>query len=241
MNLIGLKQAVHYTVFSVTQQRWTLLATILASGVVQLDGSIINVALSSIDRDLSAGLAGLQWIVAGYALTLASFMILGGALSDRYGRKRVLMIGLLAFGISSLVCGFAVTTPLLVIARIVQGIAGALLVPGSLAILRAVYSDEKARASAIGTWTAFTGIAAVIGPLLGGWFVEHATWRWVFLMNGPLIAVTIVLFVRFVPETQDENARGSSVTSPPRPPTRASSPVASTVTTTTSPPATPPP
>ena len=88
MNLIGLKQAVHYTVFSVTQQRWTLLATILASGVVQLDGSIINVALSSIDRDLSAGLAGLQWIVAGYALTLASFMILGGALSDRYGRKR---------------------------------------------------------------------------------------------------------------------------------------------------------
>ncbi len=209
MNLIGLKQAVHYTVFSVTQQRWTLLATILASGVVQLDGSIINVALSSIDRDLSAGLAGLQWIVAGYALTLASFMILGGALSDRYGRKRVLMIGLLAFGISSLVCGFAVTTPLLVIARIVQGIAGALLVPGSLAILRAVYSDEKARASAIGTWTAFTGIAAVIGPLLGGWFVEHATWRWVFLMNGPLIAVTIVLFVRFVPETQDENARGA--------------------------------
>ena len=195
--------------FSVTQQRWTLLATILASGVVQLDGSIINVALSSIDRDLSAGLAGLQWIVAGYALTLSSFMILGGALSDRYGRKRVLMIGLLTFGISSLVCGFAANTPLLVIARIVQGIAGALLVPGSLAILRAVYTDEKARASAIGMWTAFTGIAAVIGPLMGGWFVEHTTWRWVFLINGPLIAVTIAMFLRFVPETQDENARGS--------------------------------
>jgi EmrB/QacA subfamily drug resistance transporter len=195
-------------VFSVTQQRWTLLATILASGVVQLDGSIINVALSSIDRDLNAGLAGLQWIVAGYALTLSSFMILGGALSDRYGRKRVLMIGLLAFGISSLVCGFAVSTPLLVIARIVQGIAGALLVPGSLAILRSVYTDEKARAGAIGIWTAFTGIAAVIGPLMGGWFVEHLTWRWVFLINGPLIAVTIALLVRFVPETQDENARG---------------------------------
>jgi EmrB/QacA subfamily drug resistance transporter len=196
-------------VFSITQQRWTLLATILASGVVQLDGSIINVALSSIDRDLNAGLAGLQWIVAGYALTLSSFMILGGALSDRYGRKRVLMIGLLCFGISSLVCGFAASTPLLVIARIVQGIAGALLVPGALAILRSVYTDEKARASAIGIWTAFTGIAAVIGPLMGGWFVEHTTWRWVFLINGPLIAVTIALFVRFVPETQDENARGS--------------------------------
>jgi EmrB/QacA subfamily drug resistance transporter len=195
-------------VFSVTQQRWTLLATILASGVVQLDGSIINVALSSIDQDLKAGLAGLQWIVAGYALTLASFMILGGALSDRYGRKRVLMVGLLAFGISSLVCGFAPNTPLLVMARIVQGIAGALLVPGSLAILRSVYTDEKARASAIGMWTAFTGIAAVIGPLIGGWFVEHTTWRWVFLINGPLIAVTMALFVRFVPETQDENARG---------------------------------
>jgi multidrug resistance protein len=135
-------------------------------------------------------------------------MILGGALSDRYGRKRVLMIGLLAFGISSLVCGFAANTPLLVIARIVQGIAGALLVPGSLAILRSVYTDEKARASAIGMWTAFTGIAAVIGPLMGGWFVEHTTWRWVFLINGPLIAVTIAMFVRFVPETQDENARG---------------------------------
>jgi EmrB/QacA subfamily drug resistance transporter len=195
-------------VFSVAQQRWTLLATILASGVVQLDGSIINVALSSIDRDLNAGLAGLQWIVAGYALTLSSFMILGGALSDRYGRKRVLMIGLLAFGISSLVCGFAANTPMLVIARIVQGIAGALLVPGSLAILRSVYTDEKARASAIGMWTAFTGIAAVIGPLMGGWFVEHTTWRWVFLINGPLIAVTVALFLRFVPETQDENARG---------------------------------
>jgi EmrB/QacA subfamily drug resistance transporter len=195
-------------VFSVTQQRWTLLATILASGVVQLEGSIINVALSSIDRDLRAGLAGLQWIVAGYALTLSSFMILGGALSDRYGRKRVLMIGLLAFGISSLVCGLAANTPLLVIARIVQGIAGALLVPGSLAILRSVYTDEQARASAIGMWTAFTGIAAVIGPLMGGWFVEHTTWRWVFLINGPLIAVTITMFVRFVPETQDENARG---------------------------------
>jgi MFS family permease len=96
-----------------------------------------------------------------------------------------------------------------VIARIVQGIAGALLVPGSLAILRSVYTDEKARASAIGMWTAFTGIAAVIGPLMGGWFVEHTTWRWVFLINGPLIALTIVLFVRFIPETQDENARGS--------------------------------
>ncbi len=194
--------------FTATQQRWTLLATILASGVVQLDGSIINVALSTIDRDLNAGLSGLQWIVAGYALTLSSFMILGGALSDRYGRKRVLLIGLLAFGISSLVCGFAPNTPLLVIARIVQGMAGALLVPGSLAILRAVYTDEKARASAIGTWTAFTGIAAVIGPLIGGWFVEHSTWRWVFLINGPLIALTIAMFVRFVPETQDENARG---------------------------------
>lgn len=190
-------------------QTWTLVAMILASGIAFLDGSVVNVALPAIDRSLGAGLSGLQWIVDGYALTLSSFLIVGGALGDRLGRRRVMVWGLVGFGISSLACGLAPTTTVLVISRLVQGATGALLVPGSLAIIRAVFEDDTARAGAVGTWSAFISVAGVIGPLLGGVLVDRLGWQWVFLINPVLVAITAVILVRFVPESRDETAHGS--------------------------------
>ncbi len=187
---------------------WTLITLILASGIAFLDGSIVNVALSSMDRDLQLGLSGQQWVVDGYALTLSSFLILGGALGDRLGRRRVLLWGLIAFGLASLICGLAPTGVALVIARAVQGAAAALLVPASLAIIRALF-DEPARGRAIGTWSAWTSIAGVIGPLVGGILVDSVGWRWVFLINPPLVVVACLLLLRFTPETKDETARGN--------------------------------
>jgi EmrB/QacA subfamily drug resistance transporter len=196
--------------FGVNQvQTWTLVAMILASGITFLDGSVVNVALPAIDRDLGAGLSGLQWIVDGYALTLSSFLIVGGALGDRLGRKRVMVWGLVGFGLSSLACGLAPSTVVLVAARLVQGAMGALLVPGSLAIIRAVFTDDASRAGAIGTWSAFTSVAGVVGPLLGGVLVDRLGWRWVFLINPPLVALTALILMRFVPESKDETASGS--------------------------------
>ena len=182
---------------------------ILASGITFLDGSVVNVALPAIDRDLGAGLSGLQWIVDGYALTLSSFLIVGGMLGDRLGRRRVMVWGLVGFGLSSLACGLAPSTAVLVAARLVQGATGALLVPGSLAIIRAVFADDAARARAIGTWSAFTSVAGVVGPLLGGVMVDRIGWRWVFLINPFLVALTALVLTRFVPESRDESAHGS--------------------------------
>lgn len=182
---------------------------ILASGIVFLDGSVVNVALPAIDRNLGAGMSGLQWIVDGYALTLSSFLIVGGALGDRLGRRRVMVWGLVGFGLSSLACGLAPSTAVLVVARLVQGATGALLVPGSLAIIRAVFADDASRAGAIGTWSAFTSVAGVVGPLLGGVMVDRLGWRWVFLINPPLVALTALMLTRFVPESRDETASGS--------------------------------
>jgi EmrB/QacA subfamily drug resistance transporter len=187
---------------------WTLVTLILASGIAFLDGSIVNVALSSMDRDLQLGLSGQQWVVDGYALTLSSFLILGGALGDRLGRRRVILWGLIAFGVSSLACGLAPTGLTLIVARAAQGAAAALLVPASLAIIRALF-DEPARGRAIGTWSAWTSIAGVIGPLVGGALVDSVGWRWVFLINPPLVIVACALLLRFTPETRDESARGS--------------------------------
>ncbi len=182
---------------------------ILASGITFLDGSVVNVALPAIDRDLGAGLSGLQWIVDGYALTLSSFLIVGGMLGDRLGRRRVMVWGLIGFGLSSLACGLAPSTAVLVAARLVQGATGALLVPGSLAIIRAVFTDDAVRARAIGTWSAFTSVAGVVGPLLGGVLVDRIGWRWVFLVNPFLVALTALVLTRFVPESRDESAHGS--------------------------------
>lgn len=187
-------------------KRGTLIAMILASGVVFLDGTAVSVALPAIGRELRAGLSGLQWIVNGYTLTLAALLILGGSLGDHYGRKRMLVVGLAGFGAASLLCALAPTVEVLIAARMLQGVTGALLVPEGLAILSAVFTNAAERGAAIGAWTGWGGIVSVVGPFLGGLFVERGFWRGVFLLNIPLIAVVLWLVARYVPETRDEEA-----------------------------------
>ena len=188
-------------------QRWTLVATILATGIVFLDSTVVNVALPTIDRQLDAGLSGLQWIVDGYVLTLAALLILGGSLGDRYGRRRMMLLGLVGFGAASVACGLAPSISWLIGARLVQGIAGALLVPGSLALLRATFDEGEARGRAIGHWSGWSGITTVVGPLLGGWLVDAFSWRWVFFINVPIVAVAVVLLTSQVPESRASERR----------------------------------
>lgn len=193
---------------SQTRQRWTLVAMILASGSVFLNGSVVNVALPVIDRQLQAGFSGLQWVVDGYLLTLSALLILGGALGDRFGRRRVMLIGLSGFGVTLLWCGLATNTTWLIAGRLLQGAAGALLVPGALAVLRSAYTDPTARGGAIGSWSGWSGISTVIGPLLGGWLIEVLSWRWVFFINIPVVLITGWLMLKYVPESRSQELRG---------------------------------
>ncbi|WP_439676562.1 MFS transporter [Embleya sp. MST-111070] len=187
--------------------RWVLLATVLGSGMAMLDSTVVNVALPSIGRSFDASLAALQWTVNAYTLTLAGLILLGGALGDRYGRRRVFVIGVAWFALASLLCGIAPNVETLIAARALQGIGGALLTPGSLAIIQATFhADDRARA--VGTWSGLGGVASAIGPFLGGWLVDAVSWRWVFLINLPLAVVTIVVALRTVPETFDPQPRG---------------------------------
>jgi len=187
-------------------KRWTVVGMILASGIVFLDGTVVNVALPAIDRSLAAGLSGLQWVIDGYALSLAALLLLGGSLGDRHGRRRVMIVGLIGFGAASVLCGLALSIGWLIAARVVQGVAGALLVPASLAVITAVFTDAEDRGQAIGAWTGWSGIVTVAGPYLGGWLVDALSWRWVFFINLPLIVVAVVLLLRHVPETRDVEA-----------------------------------
>jgi EmrB/QacA subfamily drug resistance transporter len=186
------------------EARAALLAATLGSGVVFLDGTVVNVALPSIGEDLDAGLAGLQWILDGYLVTLTALLLLGGSLGDRFGRRKVFGLGLLAFTGASVLCGAAPSTEALVAARALQGIGGAMLVPGSLALLSATIDPED-RARAVGAWSGLTGVSSAIGPLLGGWLVDHASWRWAFLINVPLAAL-VLWVLRRVPESVDGDA-----------------------------------
>jgi EmrB/QacA subfamily drug resistance transporter len=189
---------------NVRPARWTLIATILATGIVFLDSSVVNVALPAIDSQLDAGLSGLQWIVDGYVLTLAALLILGGSLGDRYGRRRIMIVGLVGFGGASIACGLAPSISWLIGARMLQGVAGALLVPGSLALLRANFQEGEARGQAIGYWSGWSGITTVIGPLLGGWLVDTFSWRWIFFINVPIVAFAVMLLATTVPESRAE-------------------------------------
>lgn len=185
--------------------RWVLLATILGSAMAFLDSTVVTIAIPHIGRDLGASTAGLQWTVNGYVLTLASFILVAGSLADRFGRRRVFVIGAVWFAVASLACGLAPTTGVLVAARLVQGMGAALLTPGSLAILQASFHPDD-RPRAIGAWAGLGGIAGVIGPFLGGWILEVATWRWLFLINLPLAALVVAVALRRVPETADDDA-----------------------------------
>lgn len=184
--------------------RWVLLATVVGSGMAFLDGTVVNVALAPIARSFHSDVAGIQWVLSGYLLTLSAFVLLGGVLGDRYGRRRVFVVGAVWFAAASCLCAVAPSIGALVAARVAQGIGAALLVPGSLAIIEATFVAED-RGRAVGAWTGLTGVAAALGPVVGGWLVVSASWRWIFVINVPL-AVAVVVASRFVPETSDPDA-----------------------------------
>ena len=187
--------------------RWVILATVLGSSMAMLDGTVVNVALPTIGRQLHTSLGGLQWTVNAYTLTLAGLILLGGSLGDRNGRRKVFLIGVIWFALASALCGAAPDIGVLIAARALQGIGGALLTPGSLAIIQASFAGDD-RPRAVGAWSGLGGVAGAAGPLLGGWVVSAVGWRWVFLLNLPLAAVVVAVATRHVPETRDPSAHG---------------------------------
>jgi EmrB/QacA subfamily drug resistance transporter len=194
--------------FGEPRARWVLAATVLGSGLAFIDGTVVNVALPSIGESLDADVSGLQWIINAYTLTLASFILLGGSLGDRFGRRRVFVIGVVWFAVASLACGIAPNVQTLVAARAVQGVGGALLVPGSLAILQSSFRPQD-RMRAIGAWSGLAGIAGAAGPFLGGYLIQTAGWRWVFLINLPLAVAVVLAATRHVPESRNPDASHS--------------------------------
>lgn len=193
--------------FSSSAGRWALVGTVLGSGMTALDATVVNIALPRLGDDLGADFAGLQWVVNGYTLALASLILLGGALGDRLGRRRVFTVGVAWFVLASLACALAPTIGVLVAARMLQGIGGALLVPGSLAMLQASFHPDD-RARAIGAWSGLGAVTTAVGPFLGGWLVDAASWRWIFLLNLPLGALVLYVAIAHLPETRDHRAVG---------------------------------
>ena len=185
--------------------RWVIVATVLGSGMASIDATVVGIALPSIGRQFHASLGALQWVVTGYTLTLAAFLLLGGALGDQLGRRKIFSIGVVWFTVASAACAVAPGTTFLILMRVLQGIGGALLTPGSLAIIEASF-DPDDRGRAIGAWSAWGGVATAAGPLLGGYLIAAASWRWIFLINLPLGAVVLALSARHVPESKDPTA-----------------------------------
>ncbi|MEV1286080.1 MFS transporter [Micromonospora sp. NPDC049679] len=181
--------------------RGAMVATILASGMAFLDATVVNVALPQLGTDLDATTAGLQWTVDGYLLTLAAFVLLGGALGDRYGRRKLFVLGVVWFTAASAVCGLTRSVELLVVARFVQGIGAALLTPGSLSVLRASFHPDD-RGRAIGVWSGLSGVSTAVGPFIGGWLIDALSWRWIFFMNVPLGVLVLLAALRWVPESR---------------------------------------
>ncbi len=189
-------------VFASARGRWVLLATVLGSAVASIDATVVGIALPAIGRNFGVGLADLQWVVTAYTLTLAGLLLLAGALGDKYGRKRVFLIGVVWFALASLLCSVAPTAPALIAARALQGVGAALLTPGSLAILQAVFRPDD-RGKAIGAWSGFSGVGTAIGPFLGGWLIAAGSWRLIFVINLPLAALVVAVTLRHVPESRD--------------------------------------
>ncbi len=193
--------------FSSAQGRWVIAATVLGSGIASLDATVVGIALPSIGRGFHSGVGTLQWVVSGYALTLAAFLLLGGSLGDRMGRKRVFSVGVLWFAVASVCCGLAPNAGILIGARILQGIGAALLAPASLAILQASFRPDD-RSRAIGAWSGLGGVATAAGPLVGGYLIAVGSWRWVFFINIPLSILVLTVTARHVPETRDPTTSG---------------------------------
>jgi EmrB/QacA subfamily drug resistance transporter len=193
--------------FSSGPGRWVVAVTVLGSGIAALDATVVNIALPTIGREFDAGIASLQWVMTGYTLTLAAFLLIGGSLGDHFGRRKIYTIGIIWFALASAACGFAPSAEFLIVMRVLQGVGGALLTPGSLAILEASFVPED-RGRAIGAWSGLGGVATAAGPLIGGWLIAAASWRWIFFINVPVAAVVIAMTARHVPESRDPGATG---------------------------------
>ena len=187
--------------------RWVVLGTVLGSAMASIDATVVGIALPAIGRDFDTGLAALQWVVNAYTLTLAGLLLVGGALGDRFGRRRIFLFGVIWFAAASLLCGIAPSANALIAARALQGVGAALLTPGSLAIIEASFRPAD-RGKAIGAWSGLSGVASAIGPFLGGWLIEVATWRLIFVINLPLAVVVVIVAWRHVPESRDPTATG---------------------------------
>jgi len=185
-----------------------LLITVAGSGIASLDATVVNIALPTIGRDFHTGIAALQWVMNGYTLTLAAFLLLGGSLGDRFGRRKVYLTGIVWFAVASAACGFAPGVVFLIVTRVLQGVGAALLTPGSLAILEASFRPAD-RARAIGAWSGLSGVAVAAGPLVGGYLITAASWRWIFFINVPIAAAVVALGLRHVPESRDPNVTGA--------------------------------
>src|SRR5882762_7147621 len=185
-----------------SSSRWTLVATILGSAMTFIDGTVVNVALPALQTSLHATITDVQWVVEAYALFLGALILVGGSMGDQLGRKRVFLFGVVFFTASSVLCGVATSTRVLIVGRAFQGIGAAFLVPGSLAIISATFDDAE-RGRAIGTWSGFSAITSAIGPVAGGWLIEHVSWRAVFFLNVPLAAIVVALSARFMRESRD--------------------------------------
>src|SRR5213596_3563715 len=183
-------------------RRWTLVATIIGSSLAFVDTTVVNVALPALQADLHATITDVQWVIEAYALFLGALILIGGSLGDQFGRKRIFLIGVVWFTAASVWCGVAPSSLILIIGRALQGIGAAFLVPGSLAIISATF-DGAERGRAIGTWSGFSAITTAIGPVSGGWLVEHVSWRAVFFLNVPLAIAVLGLSLRFMDESRD--------------------------------------
>ncbi|HEY0475815.1 MAG TPA: MFS transporter, partial [Kribbella sp.] len=193
--------------FGTARARWVLAATALGSGMAFLDGTVVNVALPAMGKDLHADVAGLQWIINGYLLMLASLILLSGSLGDRLGRRRLFVVGVIWFAAASAVCAAAPNLQVMIAGRVLQGVGGALLTPGSLAILQTSFQHSD-RGKAVGAWSGLTSVAAAIGPFVGGYLVDSGSWRLIFLINLPLAVATVLIALRHIPDTRDETSTG---------------------------------
>jgi EmrB/QacA subfamily drug resistance transporter len=197
--------------YGTAQGRWVIVGAVLGSGVVFLDGTVVNVALPALSRDLHASVRGLQWILDSYLVTLSALLLFGGNAGDRYGRRRMFVAGLAGFVTASVLCGLAPAVGFLIVARALQGVAGALLVPASLSIISSVFDGDD-RGKAIGAWSGLAAVAGAVGPLLGGWLIDAASWRFIFFLNVPVAAAAVAIALHHMPETRDEDAGPPDVT-----------------------------